>query len=360
MPYERKYKRTSMGRRFFRRRSAASTIQKGWRARMRRRRGGLVARTALANRKSIKRINRKIETKYASNHVCLSTNNYTGQLLNTDVDCLGMPNQLAGVDQNEPNTPGTINPVWSSNIVCMRPICVENGIGEQQRVGEDIHMTWLNLKGSVSAYPATLNGTSNNATNWAGRAAKQKVRVTVVLDTAPVGFKAAAPPAYQPKYQPGYVYNLGGAIATYPALPATLTKPNKEYLRGLAKQPFGSTAADGSLDPWSQSYFENNFVQSRHGNKTARFKVLKTLVLTVDQPISSQAGTARKNFSITIKAPYRFHFPDNTSTLPDNQEILVFFTSDVKVGAPGVATDMTPTICTPKVTCQAKLAFKDP
>ena len=360
MPYARKYKRSTAGRRFFRRRAAASTIQRGWRSRMRRARGGLVARTALANRKSIKRINRKIETKYVSSNVCAATNNYTGQLLNTDVDCLGMPNQLAGVNLLEPNTPGTINPVWSSNVVCMRPICIENGIGEQQRIGEDIQMTWLNIKGTVSAYPSTLNGTSNNATNWAGRAAKQKVRITVVLDTAPVGFKKAVPPAYQPKYQPGYCYNLGGALATYPALPATLTKPNKEYLRGLAKQPFGSMAADASVDPWSQSYFENNFVQSRHGNKSARFKVLKTLVLTVDQPISSQSGTGRKNFSMTIKAPYRFHFPDNTSLTPDNHEILVFFNSSVKVGAPGLATDMTAPICTPKLTVQAKLAFKDP
>lgn len=360
MPYERKYKRTSMGRKFFRRRGAASTLQRAWRARARRRKGGLVARTALANRKSIRAINRKIETKYVTSNVAGPTNNYTGQLLNTDVDCLGMPNQLAGVNLLEPNTPGTINPVWSSNIVCLRPICIDNGIGEQQRIGEDIHMTWLNIKGSVSAYPSTLNGTSNNATNWAGRAAKQKVRITVVLDTAPVGFTPSVPPAYQPKYQPGYLYNLGGALATYPALPATLTKPNKEYLRGLAKQPFGSMAADATVDPWSQSYYENDFVQSRHGNKSARFKVLRTMVLTVDQPISSQSGSSRKNFSMTIKAPFRFHFGKSTDTTPDNHEILVFFNSDVKVGAPGLATDMTAPLCTPKVTCQCKLAFKDP
>jgi len=368
MPYARKYKRTSMGRKFFRRREATSTIQRAWRRRNQRRRGGLVARTAQANRQSIKRINRKIETKYVTKTVARSENNYTGQQVTwPGVDSCGFPNQLAGANALQPATPGTINTTWSSNVCCLRPICVANGIGEQQRIGEDINMAWLNIKGSVSAYPSTLNGTSNNATNWNQRTVSQKVRMIVVLDTAPVGWKAnAAPGSYQPNYQPGYVYNTTGAIPNFPAFPTTLTKPNKEYLRGGAKAPFGAMAADTSVDFWTQSYFENNYVQSARGNKKARFKILKTLTLEVAQPsaavyaVATVSPPSRRNFSVTIKSPYRFHFADNTSTVPDNQEILVFFVSSTKVASPTNNTDMTPPIATPKVNVQCKLAFKDP
>lgn len=369
MPYARKYRRTTAGRRFFRRRGAAQTLQRAWRARKRRRRGGLVARTALANRKSIKRINRKIETKYATKHVCAAENNYTGQLLvASGVDCMGMPNQLSGLVGNNPNTPGTPNATWSSNSLVMRPICVPQGDDEGARVGEDINMTWLNIKGFVSAWPASCNGT-NTATNvnWGDRPQRQRVRIVVVLDTQPVPWTTnAAPPSVPATYQadmcPGYLYNLDLPITNYPALPVTLYRKNREFLRDLAKAPLGATAADSSVDPWSQSYYENDYVQSA-ADKTKRFKVLKTLTLEVAQPPADYGASdmpSRRNFSMTIKAPYRFHFSKDSSTTPSNQEILVFFASDTRFKSPSQATDTTPIVCTPKLVCQAKLAFKDP
>lgn len=369
MPYKRTYKRTSRGRRFFRRREAAQTLQAAWRRRKRRQRGSLLQRQALSNRRGIKAINRKIETKYATAAVALDTNNYTGQQLTVaGLDCCGFPNQLANVNAFNAQTQGTINPNWSSNSVVMRPCVVKNGIGEGQRVGEDIHMTWLNIKGSVSAYSSGINGTSNvNAVSWADKPRKMKVRLVVVLDTQPVGWEPIPSPGaqvYQPVYQPGYLYNNTGAITNFPAFPATLTQQNKEYLRGLSKAPFGAYGADTSVDPWSQSYYENNFVQSKHGNKTARFKVLRTLTLELQQPYLGgstdvSTGHSRKNFSMTIKAPYRLHYPEPTSQLPDNQELLIFMASDVKMTSPTNPSDITPPICTPKVHIQCKLAFKD-
>lgn len=370
MPYARKYKRTARGRRFFRRREATQTIQRAWRRRQRRRRGGLVARTALANRKSIKRINRKIETKYVTSQICRTENNYTGQQLYlTGVDAAGMANQLVGVDPQNP-TSGTPNPTWNSESVCMRPICVANGIGEQQRIGEDIHMAWLNIKGFVSSFPAECNGVNPHTTvDWSEKPQAQRVRMVVVLDTQPIPWKTNAVPGtpgtYQKSKNPGYLYNNFGVMTNYPSFNAGYESKNLEYLRGGAKAPFGSMGGDTSVDFWSQSYYENNYVQSTHGNKDARFKVLKTLNLEIGQP--SQGTWARvpnlpsrRNFSVTIKAPYRFHFKDNDSTTPCNQEILIFFVSDTKVKSPSSATDPTPIVATPKVTCQCKLAFKDP
>lgn len=369
MPYARKYKRTTAGRKFFRRRAAAQTLQRAWRNRARRRRGGLVARTALANRKSIRRINRKIETKYATKHVCAAENNYTGQLLvASGVDCMGMPNQLSGLVGNNPNVPGTPNATWSSNSLVMRPICLNQGDGEGERQGEYIQMTWLNIKGFVSAWPGSSNGT-NTATNvnWGDRPQRQRVRIVVVLDTAPVPWTTnAAPPSvpatYQPDMCPGYLYNLDLPITNYPALPVTLYRKNREFLRDLAKAPLGARGADSSVDPWSQSYYENDYVCSA-SHKTKRFKILKTLTLEIAQPSADYGVTAmpsRRNFSMTIKAPYTFQFSKDSATTPQNQEILVFFASDTPVKSPSSNTDTTPIIVTPKLVVQAKLAFKDP
>lgn len=369
MPYARKYKRTTMGRKFFRRRAAASTLQRAWRNRQRRRRGGLVARTALANRKSIKRINRKIETKYATKHVCSATNNYTGQLLvASGVDCMGMPNQLSGLVGNNPNIAGTPNATWSSNSLVMRPICLPLGDDEGQRVGEYINMTWLNIKGFVSAWPASCNGTNPSTNvNFGDRPQRQRVRIVVVLDTQPVPWTSnAAPPSipatYQPDQCPGYLYDLDLPITNYPALPVTLYSKNREFLRGLAKAPLGATGADSSVDPWSQSYYENDYVCSA-AEKTKRFKILKTLTLEIAQPTADYAVSdvpSRRNFSMTIKAPFRFQFSNSKATTPKNQEILIFFASDTRVKSPSLNTDTTPIVCTPKVVCQCKLAFKDP
>lgn len=363
MPAGRFYNHT---RRHRRRSRAATSIARGWRRFKQKRKGGLVTRTALSNRRAIKNINRKIETKYVTKTSARSENNYTGQQLAiSGVDCLGMPNQILGINSNNPNVPGTPNAAWNSNSLCMRPICVANGIGEQQRVGEDITMTWLNIKGFVSAYPSSLNGTNaTTGVNWADRSQRQRMRIVVVLDTQPVPWKSnGTPGTYQPAQSPGYLYNLDFPILNYPALPVALGPKNREYLRGLDKAPFGAQGADTSQDPWSQSYFENNFVQSKNGNKTARFKVLKTLTLDLAQPsadYSTSSVPSRRNFSMTIKAPYRFHFSDNTSTTPDNQEILIFFASDTKYKSPTNATATDPIVCTPKLFCQCKLAFKDP
>ena len=357
------------GKRYRKRRNAATTIARGWRKFKQRKKGGLVTRTALSNRKAIKRINRKIEVKYVTKNVCAAENNYTGQLLlSSGVDCMGMPNQLAGLQGNNPNTAGTPNPNWSSNSLVMRPICLNQGNGEGLREGEYINMTWLNIKGFVSAWPASCNGT-NTATNvnWADRPQRQRVRIVVVLDTQPVPWTSnAAPPSvpatYQPDQCPGYLYNLDLPVTNYPALPVTLYRKNREFIRDLAKAPLGARAADSSCDPWSQSYYENDYVCSKT-NKTKRFKVLKTLTLEIAQPTADYSVSSipsRKNFSITIKAPYRFQFPKDSSMTPSNQEILVFFASDTPFKSPSITTDTTPIVCTPKIVCQAKLAFKDP
>lgn len=87
MPYNRPYRTTARGRR---RKMAARTIQSGWRKRKRRAAGGLVARTALSNRRQIKKINRGIETKMLELPTATPANNWEGQnLVRIQVDVNG-------------------------------------------------------------------------------------------------------------------------------------------------------------------------------------------------------------------------------------------------------------------------------
>lgn len=61
------------------RRHASGVIGRAWRKRKARRSGGLVARTALSNRKQIKKLNRGIETKMIEAASCTIANQFSGQ-----------------------------------------------------------------------------------------------------------------------------------------------------------------------------------------------------------------------------------------------------------------------------------------
>lgn len=87
MPYNRPYRTTARGRR---RKMAARTLQTAWRNRKRRQAGSLVARTALSNRRQIKKIRRNIETKMIELPTGTTANNYAGQnLVRIPVDVNG-------------------------------------------------------------------------------------------------------------------------------------------------------------------------------------------------------------------------------------------------------------------------------
>lgn len=63
------------------RRHASGTIARAWRKRKQRRSGGLVARTALSNRRQIKNIKRSVETKMIELPTGTPANNWVGQNL---------------------------------------------------------------------------------------------------------------------------------------------------------------------------------------------------------------------------------------------------------------------------------------
>lgn len=339
------------------RRSAATTIARAWRRRNARKKGGLVARTALSNRRSIKRIKSNIEIKYLTKGVAQELNNWTGQVAVVAPDCIGCNNQLTGLTISNPNTQGQAPATFNFKPFIMRPLYCEQGNNEGQRIAEYINMKWINIKGSVASWHSSTNGTSPGGVSYAARNFRQKLRLFVVLDTAPVPWNSQlAPMAYQPNANPGYLYNMTNVPAAYGVNP--IDQANcLDFLRDLVKSPFGSLDADLTCDPYATSYYENDHVQSKKFKKK-RFKVLKTLTLSLQQPSNENTHLPnRKNFSITLKLPYKFQYANSNAKLPSNQEILIFASSTTKI--PIGAGDNTPPVACPKLKIQCKVAFSD-
>ncbi len=117
--------------RAYKRYRSARNIQRAWRQRKRRRAGGLVARTAVANRRAIRRINRNTETKVLQSVEATLANRYGGQFLqNASVGNLGTFLSVAG-------TPNAV----------VRPFAgMGNGDLQSQRTGSFVNVKNLTYK----------------------------------------------------------------------------------------------------------------------------------------------------------------------------------------------------------------------
>lgn len=122
-------------RRNYNRSSAAGTIQRQWRSKLRRRAGGLVSRTALSNRRDIRAMKKCIETKMISTVQCASGNEFNGQFCqNLVVDNIG------------------------TDVISGLPFCADllggltQGTGSDDRIG-----SWIHLKNITMHYAVTCD-----------------------------------------------------------------------------------------------------------------------------------------------------------------------------------------------------------
>lgn len=372
MPY--KYRTLAGGRRAYRKRRAASSIQRAWRARKRRKRGSLVARTALANRRAIKSIRKDVELKFANDAVASSRTNYCGQVMTGRVvDNYGMSQssldwvaagggatQLAAAKY----CPLMINPIvvyQAGQQITTAPTPL-TAATENSRIGNDIVMSHFTAKITMVGGSANLNGGT-----WANVVRKQKVTALLLLDREPA------------KMNPGLLMPAptfdAEAISCqlYPRTPdAELAIPGSnerrfDALRFLpqktANPPGLATGDDGSRSLESLSFYSKDNIMG----KTGRFKVLKKVSLSCYQ--QSNAGIANTNGSsvkttatktVTLKGKYKFHFDGDTILIPGNQTILLCLYSDtptVRSFGGAVPTDY----CTPPVvTVVSRFSFRDP
>lgn len=339
-----------------------------WKSRRyrRRRRWGKKRKTGVKkqverNKRAIDRLEDATETKYLTRYQASGLLQYAGQLaVFSGVDCFGNINQLQGLNKYDPSTTGTVPISYNFQPALLQPLRCIQGVSEGQRVGEFIKMKWLNLKGTVSAYAAQSNGTNSTTNvNFASKPAIQRVKMLVILDKNPPKQALATQTAYDWERVPCTLYD-----SNFPAGygPNPLPNIRPPVLRN-ARQPFTGpvlAAADGTSTIFNTSYWSNDHV-TLSKQEERRFKILKVVNFKPVQQENAQNAPntlpSKRNFSVTIKAPYKFQYPNPTSQLPTNQNILVMFVSDSNV--PIGAADSTPNVCLPEVICQAKIAYSD-
>lgn len=143
-------------RRAYRRRGrhrAASSIQRAWRAK-KRRKAGLNQRTMLSNRRAIKKLSKSLETKMVDNNQAASAVQFSGQYNdNIMVDNTGQES-VAGIP-------------FAADLLHL-----PQGAGEKQRVG-----AWIQLKSMTIHYCVALPTTRGTQDCW--------YEVFVVLDKSP-------------------------------------------------------------------------------------------------------------------------------------------------------------------------------
>lgn len=137
----RKYFAPYRGRhRRYNRSTAASTIQRGWKKKLKRRAGGLVSRTALANRRNINAMKKCVETKMISDVQITSTNTgpFSGQFVqNLVVDNVGQ-DVAAALPYSNDLLGG-----------------LAQGTGSKDRIGAWIHLKSITMHYCITAPPRT-------------------------------------------------------------------------------------------------------------------------------------------------------------------------------------------------------------
>lgn len=270
-------KRHRILRRRQRRTGAARSIQSAWR-RKKRAKTSLLSRTALANRKAIKSIQRSTETNMIQNVAATGANSYGGQFFRSAVGDLGQD--------------------AAANALVWKPM---RGMGEgaasNQRDGEVVTMQSLSYRIEFLATNA-VTPIPNDAYNRCG--------VYVVLDT-----KGGT---------------QGGALAA-PNLCTgnwSAAAPNGGTLMSVPIQAYGGTDA---FHAWLN--------RNTCSGPNCRYKILRKHEVVV-QPTGQDGAVypASRIISGTLKGKYRIRYPKQTSPpsgaelVPSNQEILFFFFSD--------------------------------
>ncbi len=264
-------------RRYQRKNRAARTIASAWRARNRRRKGGLIPRTVAANRTAIKKLKNSIENNYIANVLATPPIFFGGQVLRrTSVTNLGedgLNNQL----------------VWKP----WRGM--GKGVNSDQRTGDVVTMSSLTYKIQVTP-PANLADSYN------------EVGCYIVLDTSPNDAADSLP-------------NLANGNAVAPAIP--FASVNK-----------GTLMTGESSFPTAMENFMN---MDTVGGTSPRYKVLKHHHCYVQAVGGGATLMPIKYFTGTLKSPYKVRYEEQDATVPGteikpvNQEILFFFYSDSSV-----------------------------
>lgn len=357
---------------------AASTLQRAWRARLRRKRGGLVSRTALANRKAIKAIRRNVELKFVNDAVASSRTNYCGQILSRiPVDNYAMAQ--SSTDWVAAGGAATTLPSAASYCpVMINPIVIkqagqklnsgatdEEPSTENAREGNDIIMSHFTAKITMVGGCAQENGGA-----YANVVRKQKLTALLVLDREPQKQNPTLDdpaPTYNSDYQSCQLYPR---TPDNPSVIAGVPPENRfDVIRALplqtANPPGVNTGDSGSKNLEAQSFYSKDNVMGKSG----RFKILKKITLSCFQQTKALNNVENLNGSntkttatktLTHKGKYKFHFDSDKLLVPGNQTLLLVLYSDTPT-CRSAAGNVPVNFCVPPlVSVVSRFSFRDP
>ena len=360
MPYYRRRRRR------YRKRAGVS----GWKRKKSNRKSALVRQTE-QNRKEIKKLKHRPEIKFCGSTQASADSNYCGHIMQQQrVDAYGLgmdSSDWIGVQNSVlPSSDYKLYaPVWQC------PIVVAQGTGEKQRIGNEIKMRSLVIKGTIVGGEA-----ADNAGIYAGRQVKQTMHMLVLLDKSPPRANptlTSSPfvPVFAPQYMAAQTFSVGttwtppwGPSAQRAILDNLKACPNNN-----ANPPGPHCGNDTDMNNLVQSYWSRDEDGIGKGD---RFKLLKHKTFHVIQ--QSQAGAAdglqayktATHFTEVIKAPYTFEFPSDKDVVPNNQRIYIVFVSNAPTKRSTQQGSPTPTwdnptdyVMPPLVSTLCRLYFTD-
>lgn len=288
--YGLKYSRSH--RRYGRRHHAsASKISRAWRVR-KRRKTSLLARTALANRRAVKRLKTDVETKVLEANIAGAANQWqAGQI------CLGVTPDETGqwVDYG-------VTPATDGTLACDLLSPLSQGTGSNQRVGAWVQMKSLTIKYSITndtRSPDVLFG------------------ILLVHDQQP---------------------SIGNASLS-DVLARTGSGPvqNNVMSMSMAFQNLQKTGKDGRfkilwhkkhrLSAKANAYTDAQvppIVTAAAGTAPSVYGNTTRAAYTHQNRTSIATGAAMTIYgSKTLKVPYKINYGTNSSSQPENQSILL-------------------------------------
>lgn len=286
-----------------------------------------------------------MELKFEGTQICAYLDNNIGQII-TIKSLNNFGQNLSSADFFDPSTGVFMIPTpdqWSPCIYNM--ICVEQDVGETKRIGNDITMSHLTIKGRVQAWTC-----DNNIGAHQFVPVVQKVHMLVILDRDPTAENETG--AFINSSRPFMLFppQNDDPLRTDPAViqqPTLYQQQAANVFSGYRAQttPIGGMSGPGIMNTRTKDLLALAYQSKDYTNcPDSRFKILhkSTYVvqqgayggLVADSPYR-YSGTKgedymkdTKDISVTIKAPYKFHFKSNSANIPTNQSLLVAFISD--------------------------------
>lgn len=273
--------------------SAARSIGRAWRVR-KRRKTSLLTRTALSNRRRIKKLSKDVETKFAQNSIASVNNDWESGLC-----CGGVTVDETGrwVDYQSPPVAGVYN---NGSFAC--DMCVlQQGVEGYKRVGSWIQMKSLTLKYCITSDTKTP---------------KTQFGLLLVLDRQP---------------------DTGGAdltdILARPGGPALNGQINAIGMSFLDQDQFGKEGRFKILKHVKHTI--GGF--SKSVNSTVVPAITTTLTgggagyasvnrpaYVPGMPVATVSGCPLTiNRTISLKAPYKINYGDTSGVTPQNQTVLL-------------------------------------